>query len=108
MIEYFVHIDPEHPPKDLVVVPVDVPDHVSRIFITVEQLPENWRLSPAPPCLAAIGDGFVAGQDATILIVPSVLVPSESNWLINPRHPASGDIRVQPPEPFRYDERLLR
>ena len=108
MIEYFVHIEANDPPKDLVVVPADVPDHVSRVSIAVRRLPEGWRQIPAPARLAAIGDAFVADRKAAILIVPSVLAPSESNWLINPRHPEFGDIRVQPPEPFHYDARFLR
>jgi RES domain-containing protein len=108
MIEYFVHIEPDDPPKNLVVVAVDVPDHVSRLSIAVRKLPENWRQIPAPASLAAIGDAFVADRKAAILIVPSVLAPSESNWLINPRHPEFGDIRVQPPEPFHYDDRFFR
>lgn len=108
LIEYFVHVDPNDPPKDLVVVAADVPDHVSRVSIAMRELPENWRQAPAPACLAAIGDAFVADQKAAILIVPSVLAPSETNWLINPRHPEFGDIRVHLPEPFHYDARLFR
>jgi RES domain-containing protein len=49
----------------------------------------------------------VERREATVLIVPSVLVPSESNWLINPLHPQFGLIHVHPPEPFRYDQRLF-
>lgn len=108
MVEYFVHIDPDDPPRDLVVVGADVPDRVSRISIAVTQLPENWRQSPAPACLAAIGDAFAAGRKAAILMVPSILVPSETNWLLKPRHSECGNIRVQPPEPFHYDERFFR
>ena len=107
MVEYFVHIDPDDLPKDLVVVPVDVPDQVSRVSLTARQLPANWRRSPAPAGLASIGDAFAAGQKAAILIVPSVLVPAESNWLINPRHSEFGLIRVRPPQPFHYDERFF-
>ncbi len=108
MVEYFVHIEPDDPPKDLVVVAVDVPDHVSRVSIAVKELPEDWRQSPAPARLTAFGDAFVASQQAAILIVPSVLAPAESNWLVNPRHPEAGDVRVQPPEPFHYDTRFFR
>jgi RES domain-containing protein len=108
MIEYFIHIDPDDPPKDLVVVAADVPDHVSRVSIAMRVLSENWRQTPAPASLAAIGDAFVTGRKAAILIVPSVLAPSESNWLINPRHPEFGAIRVQPPETFHYDDRFFR
>lgn len=108
IIEYFVHIDAADPPTDLVVIAVDVPDRVSRIGISVKQLPENWRQNPAPVSLARIGDGFVAGGKAAILTVPSAVVPSEANWLINPLHPESGNIRVKAAEPFQYDERFFR
>lgn len=102
MIEYFVHIDADDAPRDLVVVTADIPARVSRIAISERQLPANWRRSPAPPGLAAIGDGFAGGCRAAILIVPSVLAAAESNWLVNPRHPDFSKIRVHPPEKFRY------
>jgi RES domain-containing protein len=108
IVEYFVHIDPEDPPKDLVVVTADVPDAVSRVSIAARQLPQGWRHVPAPPALAAIGDEFVHRARAAVLIVPSVLAPSESNWLINPRHAAFAKIRVNPAEPFQYDSRFFR
>jgi RES domain-containing protein len=108
MIEYFVHIDADDPPRGLVVAAVDVPDHISRVSIAVNESPENWRRIPAPASLAAVGDAFVADRKAAILIAPSALAPSESNWLINPLHPDFGDIRVQPPEPFHYDARFFR
>jgi RES domain-containing protein len=72
----------------------------------VEDLPPDWRSSPAPSVLAAIGDDFVARRKAGILIVPSALAPSENNWLLNPLHPDFTRIEVQPIEPFEYDERL--
>jgi RES domain-containing protein len=107
MIEYFVHIDVDGAPPDLAVVTADIPAKVSRIAISEKQLPANWRPSPAPPRLAAIGDGFVTGSRAAILIVPSALAPAESNWLVNPRHPDFSKIRVHPPEEFRYDSRFF-
>jgi RES domain-containing protein len=108
IVEYFVHIDPEDPPQDLVVVTADVPDAVSRVSIADRQLPRGWRQVPARPALAAIGDEFVHRARAAVLIVPSVLAPSESNWLINPRHAAFAKIRVNPAEPFQYDARFFR
>jgi RES domain-containing protein len=107
MIEYFVHIDPDDPPKDLVVVTADIPDGVSRTRISAKQLPANWRRTPAPPSLAAIGDNFVSAAHATILLVPSALAPEEANWLINPRHRDFAKIRAHPPEAFRYDSRFF-
>ena len=107
MLEYFVHIEGQAPPADLVTIAADIPDRVSRLRMRPAELPAEWRSFPAPAVLAAIGDEFVERREAAILIVPSALVPSESNWLINPAHPQFGLIRVQPPEPLQYDERLF-
>jgi RES domain-containing protein len=107
MIEYFVHIEAGDPPKDLVVVAADIPDHVSRMVVPPRKLPSNWRQEPAPPGLAAVGDAFAAERKATILVLPSALVPSESNWLVNPLHPEFAEIQVRPPEPFHYDARFF-
>jgi RES domain-containing protein len=107
MIEYFVHIDANDPPKDLVVVAADIPDSVSRVVLNPHKLPSNWRQVPAPPGLAVIGDSFAAQRKSTILVLPSALVPSESNWLINPLHPEFAQIKIRPPEPFQYDARFF-
>ncbi len=108
MIEYLIHIHPDDPPKDLVAVTADVPDSVSRASISAKQLPANWRQSPSPPELAAIGDRFASDRRAAILIVPSALAPAESNWLINPQHPESSRIRLHSVEAFEYDPRFFK
>lgn len=108
MIEYFIHIDPDDPPRDLVAATAEVPQGVSRISITAKQLPANWRQSPSPPELAGIGDRFVRDRRSAILIVPSALAPTESNWLINPRHPEFSRIRLRAVEPFEYDSRFFK
>ncbi|MBI5283384.1 MAG: RES family NAD+ phosphorylase [Candidatus Solibacter usitatus] len=108
MIEYFVHLDVEDAPKDLVVVTAEIPDDVSRVSISPKRLPAHWRQSPAPPPAAAIGDRFVRDARAAILIVPSALAPAESNWLINPGHAEFSRIRPCSVEPFEYDQRFFR
>jgi len=42
-----------------------------------------------------------------VLRVPSVIVPAESNFLLNPRHPAFERIEIGPPEELRLDPRLV-
>ena len=107
ILEYFVHIDPDDPPKDLVRVRADVPDSVSRYSLIPERIPRDWRKTPGSPELVEIGDKFARDSRAAILIVPSVLAPSDSNWLINPLHPDSSRIRAHPAEPFEYDRRFF-
>ena len=46
-------------------------------------------------------------RKSAILVLPSALVPSESNRLINALHPESAKIKARPPEPFQYDARFF-
>ena len=107
MLEYFVHIDIEIAPRDLVMINADIPDSVPRVVASLHGLPKSWRETPSPPALALIGDEFVRDNMAAVLVVPSTLAPTESNWLINPLHPGFVEIRVHSAEPFEYDSRLL-
>ena len=107
MIEYFVHLDQDDPPPDLVVAAADVPDDVSRVSVSPSSLPTTWRLTPAPMELALIGDRFARRRREAILVVPSALAPSESNWLLNPDHPDFRRVRLRAPQSFEYDARFF-
>ena len=107
MLEYFVHLDPDDSPDDLVLATAEVPAKVSRERVAVSELPENWRETPAPSDIAQIGDDFVSRADNCVLIVPSALVVSESNWLINPQHPEFQQVVPHLPQPLRYDPRMF-
>jgi len=72
------------------------------------RLPINWADSPAPPELFAIGDAWIAGQSSVVLEVPSAVIESETNYLINPGHPGFKSLIIDPPRPFTLDPRLLR
>jgi RES domain-containing protein len=108
MLEYFVHLDPEDPPDDLVLASAEVPDSVSRERVQASALPADWRQVPAPPGLAQIGDEFVKNAEKCALLVPSALAVSENNWLLNPQHPEFKEITVRPAEPLSYDPRMFR
>jgi RES domain-containing protein len=108
MLEYFVHLDPEDIPEDLVLATADVPDGVSRKRIPAAELPASWRETPGPPELAQIGDEFVKRAETCLLLVPSALAVSENNWLINPQHSQFKEIELNVPESLRYDARMFR
>ena len=108
MLEYFVHLDPEDGPDDLILATADVPDKISRERVKQSDLPANWRDIPAPPEIAQIGDDFVKKGKTCLLLVPSALATHESNWLINPRHPEFAQITLNVAEPLRYDPRMFR
>lgn len=107
MLEYFVHLDPEDAPDDLMLATADVPDALPRKRLEVRDLPANWREIPAPPALARVGDDFIKQAETCVLLIPSALAVHENNWLINPLHPDFPKITLHPAEPLCYDPRLL-
>jgi RES domain-containing protein len=107
MLEYFVHFDAAAAPPDLVLVTAEVPDDLPTQRVAVDELPSNWRRSPAPVELARIGDEFVRQGAHCVLIVPSALAPNENNWLLNPQHAAFRRVVVLRIEPLIYDERMF-
>jgi RES domain-containing protein len=71
-----------------------------------KRLPREWRTYPAPSALQLLGDQWIKKGVSAVLEVPSALVPTESNYLLNPRHRDFRTIRMGPPRPFELDRRL--
>ena len=106
-LEVLVHVSE---PDDLhripyVLIPVDFePDLVSE----PSALPQGWHEDPPPVDAADVGDQWVESQVSVLLKVPSAVIRSEFNYLINPLHSRFGELVIGPPEPFRFDSRLLK
>jgi RES domain-containing protein len=107
MLEYFVHLDADDAPPDLVLVTAEIPSDLPKERVEAEDLPSHWRGSPAPAELARIGDEFVQRTEACLLIVPSALAPHENNWLLNPQHPSFRKVVVSSVEALSYDPRMF-
>ncbi len=71
-------------------------------------LPKSWRKSPAPASVQQVGDQWSAQGSSAVLQVPSVIVPSEWNYLLNPAHPDFAKITLGPKQPIKFDSRLLK
>ncbi len=108
-LEYLVHAEPGLLSEvRLVACSVSWPDDLAVERVSARRLGTGWRETPPPAALAAIGDRWVAGGQSAILIVPSAIVPAETNVLVNPDHPDVKRLQGHAPEPFAYDPRLLR
>ena len=84
-LETLVHVDKDLLPSDRVQVEIDVPDD-SGPSVEDGALPKGWRTHPGPPRLQQIGDEWLEGASTPVLRVPSAVIPTEANYLLNPRH----------------------
>ena len=79
----------------------------SILSVGTEDLPENWREAPAPAETADLGDGWLASGQSLALALPSVVVPRELNYMLNPAHPLFEQAVASAEElPFQPDPRL--
>ncbi len=99
VLEVLVHLQSSVPLADYVVFNVSFPEDLIE-DLDRSDLPSNWRDSPAPPQLPAIGDAWVRRGSSLVLRVPSVIVPHEHNFVINPAHPRLDQLIIQGPESF--------
>ena len=71
-----------------------------------EDLPEDWRARVVSEGARRVGDAWVRRIASVALSVPSVIVPEERNYLLNPAHPQFSELDIEAPRAFRFDARL--
>ena len=107
-LEYLVNVDPETAPAGLVAIAAVIPDELAIKRLSAGELPRNWRGLPAPTQLAVLGTKWADSLQTAVLQVPSVVVPQESNFILNPRHPNFSKIVVLAPVDFAFDARVWK
>lgn len=75
---------------------------------TANDLPPNWMMNPIPLESQAFGSLWLNEKTSAVLKVPSILIPSEFNYLINPNHPDFRQIKIDSPIPFSFDFRMWK
>jgi len=103
MLEILVHWQRPAPPPDYVVVVIFIPD--SLVSKNVLYMVPDWQQEQQ--WSKNTGDAWVSERNSLLLRVPSVVVPSESNYLINPLHADASGLKVIDIEPFNFDSRLF-
>jgi RES domain-containing protein len=68
--------------------------------------PESWAQFPHSTASQGFGATWAQEARSAVLRVPSVVVPGEFNYLVNPAHPAFKQLKIGKPVPFSFDPRL--
>jgi RES domain-containing protein len=89
-----------------VAIPIEFDEALVETFATSD-LPADWNEEPPPPSTAEIGDRWVKESRSAVLELPSVIIPAEPNYLLNPAHSDFKRIRIGKPTPFSFDPRSI-
>ncbi len=104
VLEILVHTQDRAKLRDYHLVKIDVPDELAR-ELAHHDLPAAWQTDLN--VTRGLGRRWLEANDSLALIVTSVIVPEERNVLLNPLHPAFGELQATNATPFHFDDRLL-
>lgn len=104
LLETIVHTPPMLVP-DLDILTLEIPDN-SITEIRIVDLPSNWIDYPAPSILAEIGENWVKKGETIALKVPSCIIHSACNYILNCRHSEYNKVKLIEHKNFHFDSRL--
>jgi RES domain-containing protein len=108
-LESLAHLGREAP-RNRFLIRILVPDRVwdQALWAREKELPRTWRSEPAGMGSVQFGDKWVHAAKSALLCLPSVIVPEDTNVLINPEHEDARPIRARVQRQILYDSRVLR
>lgn len=107
-LEKFVHLEGVAGGISFVSFRIDIPGSVKIRHLELPQLPRNWRTVPAPASTREIGLTWTLKKESAVLRVPSTIIPSEYDYLLDPLHPDFKSLKISKPVSFSFDPRLWK
>jgi RES domain-containing protein len=103
LLETIVHMS-TLPKEGFCLLEMEIPENYK--LVSEKELPPNWTDHPPPALLQKIGDDFIEKQEFLALKIPSVVLPEEFNFLLNPAHPDFKKIKIKRKKNISLDQRL--
>lgn len=106
-LEKFVHVG-QAPLPPLVLVAVDLPDDCRIFTPSTSELPAGWDELPTSTSAQSLGRAWLDQAEMLAMRVPSVVLPEESNVIINPQHSDYVRVQLTVVRPFTFDGRMYK
>lgn len=98
LLEILVHLDKDLIPEDFVLLKLSIPDELS--FVSLDDVPETEEQTKA------IGNKILKDKKIIGFRVPSIIVPEQFNFILNPKHVEFMGI-ICSREKFKFDKRFF-
>lgn len=105
-LENIVHRSSEGLMGDFRLLTIEIPKKVSVQKIQKDDLPTDWSNRRNFSICQEISSKWLEDNQSCVLSVPSVIIPLENNYLINPLHPDFKYIKLLSVEEFTFDNRI--
>jgi len=105
VLEYACNVSLDLLPVSLSITVITLPGGSWHEF-KLNELPKNWKETP-PPVETQLWGSKQLGEKSTLALkLPSVVIPTEYNYIINPLHPDFKNVKIKEVRPFNFDKRL--
>ena len=106
LLETIVHTPQMFIPK-LDIITLEIPND-SITTLELDNLPTIWNNYPAPTVLSEIGEQWVFEAKTIALKVPSCIIHSSFNVILNCRHKDFDKVKIIDKRNFKFDSRLKK
>ena len=93
--------------KTYLLITIQIPDTIKPNRIELENLPSGWDAPDTRPVTKKRGDQFLRGKQGLLLAVPSILMPEENNFVLNPLHTDMRKARIVHKRKISFDRRVI-
>jgi RES domain-containing protein len=105
VLEYAANVSIAQMPPSLAVTVYTIPDK-SWQEVLLKDLPQAWKGAPPPTETKIFGSHLLSEAKSLSLKLPSVVIPSEYNYILNPLHPEFKKVKIKEILPFTFDSRI--
>ena len=106
LLENLVHVSAGIVP-DLDILTIQIQD-ASITELKVNRLPSDWSEYPAPTSLSVLGENWIVKGLTIALKVPSCIITTSHNYILNCRHKDYKKVKVLDRKKFHFDLRLIK
>lgn len=104
-LEILVHIQPIVPRDKFRLFRASWDEKIM-ISLEAKKLPHGWNTAMAGNASRHVGDDWIKSGKSAVLSVPSVIVPRERTFLLNPKHADFSRIKIKDNGLLELDPRL--
>lgn len=105
LLEYTVNVNVDEIPRALSITTLEIPDE-DILVIPEDALPGNWKQIPIPFSTKNFGTRLLNAKTKLATRIPSSVLSQEFNYILNPMHPNSGNIKIVEIQDLAYDVRI--
>ncbi len=107
VLEYAANVQLDEMPISISITVYNLPIKSWKEF-TANDLPGNWHQIPAPEETKRWGTFHLQQAKYLALKIPSIIIPSEFNFILNPLHADFKKIKIKEVHSFSFDRRIKK